>query len=151
MAWLPWFQENWFTALQSLAILASFSFTAISLRRDERSRRVENLFRLNTGHRELWTHTFQRPELRRVLTPDPDLTRTPVTPDETQFVGFLILHLNTAHHAIKSGLMNPPDGLGADIRTFFANPIPRYVWHQSRSLQDADFAAFVEGHFSDLR
>jgi len=147
MSWLPWLEENWFTALQSFAILASFSFTAISLRRDERSRRVENLFRLNDGHRQLWAHTFQRPELRRILTPSPDLNQTPVTQDEAQFVTFLILHLNTAHHAIKSGLMEAPEGLGADIRTFFANPIPRNVWLQMRPLQDLDFVAFVEGHF----
>lgn len=147
MTWLPWLQDNWFTALQTLALLASFSFTTISLRRDERSRRVENIFRLTAHHRDLWSQVFQEPQLRRVFSPTPDLVATPVTEDEVLFVSFLVLHLNTAFQAIEKKLMDAPEGLGADIRTFFSHPIPRAVWDQLRPLQDTAFIDFVESHF----
>ena len=150
MTSFEWFQENWFTALQTCAILASFSFTALSFRRDDRSRRVENLFRLNSNHRELWAQTFSQPELRRILAPSPDLVTRPITQDEAQFVAFLILHLNTAHQALKNDLMDAPEGLGADIHTFFQNPIPMAVWRQLRPLQDAEFVAYVESHFKEV-
>ncbi|MEO6245223.1 MAG: DUF6082 family protein [Opitutaceae bacterium] len=145
-----WFTENWFTGLQTLAIFASFAFTAISLRRDDHSRRVANLFKLTAGHRELWALTLREPALRRVLSANVNLALEPVTEDETLFVTFLLLHLNTAHHAIRDGLIDQPEGLGADIRTFFANPIPRFVWRKLRPLQDAAFIVFVETHFDRI-
>ena len=151
MTWLPWLQENWYDTLQTLALLASFAFTAISLRRDERSRRVENLFRLTAFHREIWSRLDTQPELNRVLTANPDLSLDPVTDAENRFVGFLVLHLNTSHQAIKNGLMEAPEGLGADIRAFFAYPVPRAAWENLRHLQDARFVAFVERHFDSFR
>jgi hypothetical protein len=111
-------------------------------------RGVENLFRLNANHRDLWSQTFKQPELRRVLNPNPNLSVNSVTQDEAQFVGLLILHLNTAHYDIKRGLMDIPEGLTADIKVFFSNPIPREVWLQMRPLQDSGFVAFVESHLS---
>jgi hypothetical protein len=148
MTSFQWLGENWFTGLQTLGIVASLSFTAGSFRREDRSRRVENLFRLNANHRDIWAQTFKQPELRRVLSQSPNLSLNPVTEDEAQFVRLLILHLNTAHHAVRTGLMDMPEGLGADIRTFFANPIPRAIWRQMRDLQDAKFVIFVERHFA---
>jgi hypothetical protein len=146
MTWLSWLQEHWFDTLQTLALLAGFAFTAVTLRRDERSRRVQNLFRLTAGHRELWAQLGHDPALCRILAPAPNLALEPVTEAETRFVGLLMLHLNTAHHAIRNGVMDAPDGLGADVRDFFTHPLPRAVWEKLRPLQDASFVAFVESH-----
>lgn len=46
--------------------------------------------------------------------------------------------------AIRNGLMDAPEGLGLDIRTFFSLPVPRAVWDSKRHFQDAEFVAFVE-------
>lgn len=147
MTWQHWLGENWFTALQTLAIVSGLVFTTVTIRRDERSRQVGNLFQLTAQHRDIWVELFKQPELRRVLSAGADLVSQPVTDNEALFVGFLVLHLHMAHQAIRLGLMLPLDGLGADIRTFFANPIPRAVWLRLRRFQDAEFIAFVEHHF----
>ena len=147
MVWLHWFGENWFTALQTLAIVSGLVFPTITLRRDDRSRRSASLFQLTAHHRDVWVELFKQPELRRVLSPQPDLAREPVTDNEALFVGFLILHLNTAHNAVAQGLMPPLAGLGADIRTFFSRPIPRAVWNDLRRFQDPAFVVFIEAHF----
>jgi len=147
MVWLLWLRENWFTGLQTLAIVSGFIFTCITLRRDERSRRVGNLFQLNSNHRQLWEQLFTQPQLRGILSAERDISSEPVTNDEALFVGFLILHLNTAHKAIRNQLLDTPEGLAADVRTFFALPIPRAVWEERRRYQDAEFVSFVERHF----
>src|SRR5687768_7228563 len=100
MTWQQWASENWFTALQSLAIVSGLLFNCVTLRRDQRTRSVENLFRLTANHREVWSQLFVRPALRRVFSEDVDLARETVTADETLFVRFLVLHLNSAHQAI---------------------------------------------------
>lgn len=147
MPWLAWISENWFTLLQSLAILSGFAFTCISLRHDKHSRRVANLLQLTAHHRDIWERLFDRPELRRVLEPNPDLTSTPVTDDEALFVRLLILHLNSTHRAIRDGLVDPPEHLGNDIRGFFCFPVARAVWNAVRHLQDQAFVEFVESYF----
>lgn len=147
MIWLHWLRENWFTALQTIAIVSGLVFTAVTIRRDERSRRVASLFQLTAHHREVWAELFTRPDLRRVLANVVNLDREPVTEDEALFVSLLVLHLSTAHQAIRQGLMDPLEGLGADIRTFFAKPIPRAVWVRLRPFQNAEFVAYVEDHF----
>ena len=53
MTWVAWLNDNWFTGLQSLAILSGFIFTCVTLRREDRSRRVSNLLLLTANHREL--------------------------------------------------------------------------------------------------
>jgi len=147
MTWPAWLTENWFTGVQTVAIVSGLIFTCVTLKRDERSRRVANLFQLTHHHNELWAQALTKPELRRVMSMKADLSLEPVTEDETLFVGSVILNLNSAHYAIKRGMMDSPHGLGADIRTFFAHPVPRAVWTKLRHLQDTDFVAFVEGYF----
>jgi hypothetical protein len=92
---------------------------------------------------------IDQPELWRIMSADVDLERNPVTDNETLFVSFLVLHLNSAYQAIKQGVMEMPEGLGSDISAFFVHPIPRAVWGKLRSLQNRDFVAFVEEHFDN--
>ncbi len=81
--------------------------------------------------------------------PKPNLSCKPVTVEESLFVGFLILHLNSAYQAIRNGVMDAPEGLANDIRTFFALPIPRTVWEKKRCYLDAKFVSFVESHLDE--
>lgn len=143
---MPWFTEHWFTALQTTAILAGLLFNGVALLRDARSRRIANLFALTANHRELWERLFTQPELSRVTSPSADLARHPITPAESLFARLLLLHLNTAYQAIAQGMLTAPEGLPADLRTLFRNPVMRAAWAQLRPFQDRDFIRFVE-HF----
>ena len=145
MTWLQWLGADWFVnALQSFAILSGLWITRITLQREERSRRASNYFQLTAHHRELWSLTFSVPELHRVQSATVDLAKTPVTDGEALFVRLLILQLNSAYQAIIKKVLDAPEGLGADISTFFTLPIPRFVWDQAKAMQDKAFVAFVE-------
>jgi hypothetical protein len=145
MPFLHWAQAEWFNLLQSLGIVSGLAFTALALRADTKSRRVNNLLNVTQGHREIWTSFYARPELSRVLQNSVDLDKSPVTDEEALFLTFLILHLASSFYAMKSDLFISQDGLQKDIRWFFELPIPKLVWQKSKSFQNPDFVDFVEG------
>jgi hypothetical protein len=45
---------------------------------------------------------------------------------------------------MNEGMFVPLEGLKEDIKGFFSLPIPKNIWGKNRSLQDKDFAQFVE-------
>jgi hypothetical protein len=148
MGFFGWIGQNWFALLQTGGVIGALAFTGCTLLLDARNRRVGNLIQLTQEHRRLWERITGRPELVRILDPDTDLSRTPLTADEEMFVIFLILHLNCTWYAIKSGFYPRPEGLRKDVRLLFSRPIPRTVWEKVKELQDRKFVAFVESCFS---
>src|SRR5207302_8023789 len=95
-------------------------------------------------HREIWSELFKRPELSRISKKDVDLKQFPIKPEEELFIGLLILHLNSAYHAIQDGLYLEPEGMRDDIRQFFSRPMATAVWKKLKPLQDKRFVDFVE-------
>lgn len=144
MVWQSWLAEHWFDLIQTLGVVGGLLFTSHALRRDEKARRVSNLIELTRQHRELWMRLFDQPEIFRILRPDANLAKEPMTEKEECFVRFLILHLNAFYQAIKADFLDQPAGLRTDINTFFALPIPQAVWNGMKPFCDADFVAFVE-------
>ena len=144
MAFPDWFAANWYSLLEAAGIIGSLIFTAVSFRTDTKARRIGNLLKLTEQQREIWRELLHRPELSRVLEPKPDLRAKPITQEEELFVGFLILHLNSAYHAIRDGMFASPEGLKADVREFFSCPIPGAIWDKMKAFQNKKFAAFVE-------
>ena len=140
----PWLAQNWFTLLQSIGILAGLLFNAMALRADTKSRRATNLITFTAHHRELWSRFAGDPGLARVLDPNADLEGRPLTQAEELFTRDLILHLNSAFHAMDEGLLIAMEGLPGDVRGFFSLPIPQAVWDGLRPLQDREFVRFVE-------
>lgn len=139
-----WVAQNWFTLLQSIGIVASLVFTAVSLRADTKTRRVDNLFVITENHREVWTRFADRPGLRRVLDVVADPRQEQITSEEEIFVNSVLFHLNGVFYAQKAGLAFGIEGLRRDVRWFLSLPIPRAVWGKTKALQNADFVAFVE-------
>jgi len=139
-----WVAQNWFTLLQSLGIIASLLFTAVSLRADTKTRRVDNLFVINASHREVWMRYAERPELHRVLSARADPRRDEITREEEIFVNSVLFHLNGVFYAQRTGLAFNMEGLRSDVRWFLSLPIPKLVWEKSKTLQNTDFIAFVE-------
>src|ERR1041384_248579 len=138
MGILSWGHDNWFVFLQSAGIIGGLLFTAFSLRIDARVRRIGNLIAITQHHREIWTHLYTHPKLSRILDMEVDLKHNPYTNEEEIFITLLILHLNSAFHAMKSGMFVTPEGLRKDIQLFLALPIPRHVWEKTKAIQDKD-------------
>ena len=134
-----------------IAIIASLLFTAVEIKHANKAQRVSNLIAINRHHWEIWSQLFRYPELRRVLAPDVNLEKTPVTNDEILFVNSVILHLNTVRKAERSRMFIPAEGLNLDVRGFFSLPIPKAVWTKSRALQDRDLVVFVDRNLLNVR
>ena len=148
MGFSAWVAEHGFNLLQSVGIITGFFFTAHSLRSETKTRRVANLIALTESHRQVWTEFYQRAELGRVLDEHPDVRQQVITREEEIFVNFIILHLNCAFYAQKSGLLFKLEGLRRDVRWLFSLPIPRTVWQKTKLLQNDDFVEFVESCLS---
>jgi hypothetical protein len=144
MGFLQWVSENWFILLQSLGIIGGLVFTALSLQLDAKARRIGNLMAITKNHREIWRDLYDRPELARVLEGNLDSNQTAVTRKEEWFIRFLIAHLNTVYHALKSGVVISLEGLEKDIRWFFSLPLPKAVWEKMKPMQDKSFVEYVE-------
>ena len=141
---MEWLIENWFNALSAVGIVGSLLFTAVSLRSETKTRRIENLLTLTQNHRELWSELFHDPALSRVLDASADPTKQPIHRDQAIYVNLVIQHLASAYEAMKSGLVINPAGVRQDVGEFFSLPIPRVIWEKIKLLQNDDFVDFVE-------
>jgi hypothetical protein len=101
------------------------------------------------AHRDLWTALYVKPELVRIIRKQVDLQKAPPTPAELLFVHLLILHLRSSFKARQAGMEFSDDAVAADIRWFFARPIPRLAWERSKQFQDPEFVSFVESCFEE--
>lgn len=139
-----WISANWFELIQTLGIVGSLCLTFTGFRLDTRSHRVSNQIEITREHREIWSELFKRPELARISQKEVDLEGCPIKPEEELFIGLLILHLNSAFHAIQDGLYLEPEGMRDDVRQFFSRPMAIAVWNKLKPLQDKRFVKFVE-------
>lgn len=137
-------QLNWFNLVQSAGIIASLLFAATTIRRESRRQMMTVLLSLNEQHRDLWSELHRRPELARILDPNPDLVATPVTPAEFEFLNTVFVHYCTGWRlATEHGVLSVHD-LQRDLGDFLSRPIPLQVWHQSLQTRELQFAAFVQ-------
>jgi len=140
--WL-WIAQNWFELLQTVGIIGGLVFTAFSVSKDDKSRKIANLIAIKQQHREIWRELFDRPRLMRVLKPDVDLNTEDVTDEEALFVKLLFLHLASVHRANQAGMFVEIQALDKDIREFVALPIPRAIWNRLKPFLDKDFIELV--------
>jgi len=142
-AWL-WVTKNWFELLQTVGIIGGLVFTAYSISKDDKSRKISNLIAIKQQHREIWREIFDRPQLMRVLKQNVNLSTEEVTEEEALFVKFLFLHLAAVHRAKATGLFVDIQGLDKDIREFLKLPIPKIVWNRLKPFMNKDLIEFVE-------
>ena len=141
---LKWLENNWFSLLQSIGIITGFSFTALTLRRDAKSRRRTEALALAQQHRELWSEVHRRPELARILQTETNLVEKPISTAEEEYLNLIIVHFNTGWQLAREGALLNVKALAKDVRTFFNLPVPRSVWEQSKSARDPEFVRFIE-------
>ena len=144
MGIVEWISQNWFNLFSSFGIIGGLWFTAVSLRSETKTRRVANFLTVTTNYREIWKEYFRNPELSRVLDPNVDVTKQPVTRTEELFVGQIIFHISNVFYAMKNDLLVEQEGSRRDIAQFFTLPVPRAVWIKTKLLQNQDFAAFID-------
>ena len=141
---LIWLSDNWFTLLQSTAIVAGLLFTGAAAQREVRSRKTSDLLTLLQQHRELWSEVHRRPELSRVILSSVDLVGNPVSVAEERFLNLVIIHFHTGWQLAVLGVGHTPEILAMDVRDFFVLPLPRAVWEQSKAVRDPQFVRFVD-------
>jgi len=146
--WL-WVTQNWFELLQTVGIIVGLVFTAYSISKDDKSRKIANLIAIKQQHREIWRELFDRPQLTRVLKQHVNLDMEAITDEEALFVKFLFLHLAAVHRATAAGLFVNVQGLDRDIREFLMLPIPKGIWDRLKQFLDKDFVEFVEKAISE--
>jgi len=139
-----WIVVNWFNILSAIGIVGSLLLTTISLRSETKTRRIGNLLTLTENHREIWSVLFEHPSLGRVLEASADLSKRPITLNESFYVNMIIQHVSSAYQAMRSGLVIQPEGLRQDICSFFSLPIPKAIWEKLKFMQKADFVKFVD-------
>jgi hypothetical protein len=136
--------DNWFNLVSVVGIIASLLFTAVSLRSETKNRRVGGLLSLTESHRKLWAKIFDHPELSRVLDANADLSKQPISLQESIYVGLAVQHLGSAYQTLKGRIVIQQEGLCDDVRSFFSLPIPKAVWETAKTLQNDDFVKFIE-------
>jgi hypothetical protein len=143
VAW-EWSEQNWFSLVQTVGIVAGLLFTAKTISRDQKDRRTGKLLALGEQHRELWSEAVRNPDLCRIFLEDVDLKTSPVTLREEEFLNVVIYHFNTGWELAKLGDLLSMEVFALDARTFFSRPIPNEVWRHSRFRRDPAFVAYIE-------
>lgn len=90
MGFDQWVGHYWLALVQTAALGSGLLFTGIAVMLDGRARRIGNLIQLTQQHRDLWERLYMQAELARILDPDADTVKLPVTVEEERFVIFLI-------------------------------------------------------------
>jgi hypothetical protein len=144
MGTLPWIAEHWFDLFQTVGIVGGLLFTGLTVRKDERARKIANSIAINEQHRQIWKELYAYPELSRVMMPDRNLEQEPASEREELFVNTLIAHLSTAYRAMKYDEFVRLEGLAKDVKAFFSLPIPKGTWERVREFHDKDFVCFIE-------
>jgi hypothetical protein len=144
-AWVGWTRENWFSLVQSVGIVGGLLFTARSLRITQRESRVANTLELAQHHRELWADAHRRPDLARLFDPNANLSATPPSVAEREFLEVAIYHFATCFELATNAKLVSEAALEMDARAFFSRPLPLVVWNDSRASRDPRFVDFIEG------
>jgi hypothetical protein len=139
-----WISQNWFNLFSVVGVIGGLLFTAISVRSDTETRRIENLLTLTNNQRELLQVFYKNLDLSRILDASADTESVPANRGEKIYTSALIQHLATTFRAMKSDLTVKPEGLRRDVHDFFGLPIPKIVWQEVKNFHDRDFVNFVE-------
>lgn len=130
--------------LEAAGIIGGLAFTALSFRRDARSRLAQTINDITARHRELWIYFDANPDLRAQFDLDRDLKTCPLTDRERRFVGFVLNHFRGTFYAEKAGIYTQPQHLKKDVRTFFCSPAVLMAWESVKGFHDDEFVEFIK-------
>lgn len=139
-----WFDGNWFNLIQTVGIVGSLLLATAAARREAKSREIENLLTISEHHRSLWNEAHQRKDLERIFQGDADVLEKPITVAESEFLNLVFGHFQAGWILSKSGAAISLNEMGADVKDFFALPLPRAVWAKTKQSRNQKFVRFVE-------
>lgn len=143
-SFLPWINENWFSLIQSIGIVAGLFFTGVTLRHDLRARRVSQYLTLATQHRHLWSALYRHPKLARLMDPCRDIAKESVSKSEQAYLKLVFVHFHTGWLVAREGSLTPLSTLASDAAGFFNLPAPAIVWAKEKSEFEESFVSFIE-------
>jgi hypothetical protein len=144
-----WLAENWFDAVSTVGIVGSLWIAILSLRADAKAKRVSNLIALTRNYLEIRKEHAHNPKLVRVDDPTADVSKQPVTGAEESFVCMVINQASSAYETLKDDLLVKQEGQRLDVKSFFSLPVPNAVWTKVKTLQNPDFAAFIDSSLKE--
>ena len=142
---LSFLKANWpelTSALIALVSVIGGLFAHLSTKRQER---VEVNLSITEAHQALWGRFLGNPSLMRVTSDVVDIRKKPVTAEEEAFVLLLLAHLSTTLIAIREGKHSAPDGMLADVTTFYSKPVPLTVLKRHFKAQPTDIQFLLKG------
>jgi hypothetical protein len=142
-SWQLWFEQNWFSLVQSVGVIGSLWLATATLKRDAKTRRTSDLLTLTSLHRELWSEIYRNPQLSRVLKTKVDLVEDPVSLQEKEFLHSVIVHFYLGWLLVTQNHVIPAEVYATDVRAFFSLPLPNAVWNLTKA-RDSDFVSYVE-------
>ena len=143
-SFLPWLNENWFSLIQSIGIVAGLLFTGVTLKHDLRARRVSQYLTLATQHRHLWSALYRHPKLARLMDPKRDIAKEPVTKSEQAYLKLVFVHFHTGWIVAREGSLTPLSTLASDAAVFFNLPAPADAWTAEKNGFESTFVLFME-------
>lgn len=146
-----WFSANWFSVVQTIALLGTLLVTLITLCKNIKQTKVNTYLQITNAHRDLWSNIYPSKKLERVFTKKPDLIKKPITEDEKTFANLVFLHMAVCVRAIKDNVMFNITGVRADLLDILSYPIPQQVYEENKKFYDELFIAFVEETLKDAR
>jgi hypothetical protein len=143
-SFLPWINENWFSLIQSIGIVAGLFFTGVTLRHDLRARRVSQYLTLANQHRHLWSALYRHPKLTRLTDPDRDISKDPVSKSEQAYLKLVFVHFHTGWLVAREGSLTPLSTLALDVALFVNLPAPANAWSREKAEFESSFVNFME-------
>lgn len=141
--------ESTLRLVQTVGIVASLLLgvgstvlAAWTIRNATRAASIKSLLDITAGHRDIWRHYADSPELKRAL--DWEADPTSISDAERQFLRELLMHISASFEASRLGVLPKVEAMGPDVGQLISRPIPRAVWRELRPYQNKRFRRFVD-------
>ena len=134
----PFLKANWIELGSALAGLASMALALIGHFSSKQSDQADFSFSVDESYERVWSKHNGNPALARITEDSVDLKAQPITLEEERFVLLLLNHLTSTVKAIHLGKYEKPDGMEADVTSFFSKPIPNAVVRKFFTMQSKE-------------
>jgi len=141
---LSWITDNWKDVVTVLGSLVGGWIAVAAFQRNRERDIKEDQNALSKAHENLWSNVRDKPELRRVLLTEVDLGKKPLTTQEEVFLNLVFVHFERGWEAAKTNKILTMEAYTADVRGFFALPLPRAAWEKIKKTHNPKFVRFVD-------
>jgi hypothetical protein len=136
--------DTHFNLIQTVGIIGTLWVAIGVALREAKAKEVENLLTISDQHRQLWSQVPNCPELQRIFISKPDISKTPPTVAEEEFLNLAFVHYETGWKMARVGGITTLAEIRSDVQGFFALPLPRAVWEKTKKFRNKGFVKFVK-------